>query len=296
MSLSETFGFEERWIRLCLKALSSDASLFRAEEIPHTQALLGGLGNRQVLAVRDWVRGSGLAVALGNGDYGLSRVGRILLRYDPGLEEHGAIWAIHHGLCMRPGDIWFYAHYVNEFPSGQFTRDDIKSSFLAAKGGSEKYIDSKCVAPLLHTMKATRLGDIFGLLVGGNGQEYERRSPELAILPGSVVAYMLLDWASRNQRSTVHLGELLLPGSVGRHLGVEVDRVNQYLDMIQERYSGRVLAVSRTAGLNSITISRGLPADAMLVCYYRELCEGLEPTLALQDAISSLHDFGETSA
>jgi len=65
MALSEAFGFEERWLRLLIRRSLTIRSCFRLENLrspegmANAQHALGGIGNRQVRALRDWAKGIG---------------------------------------------------------------------------------------------------------------------------------------------------------------------------------------------------------------------------------------------
>ncbi len=284
MGLSETFGFEEKWMRLCLKTVNVDPNIFKPEYIQEAQRLLGGLGNRQVLALKDWARASGLIRQKHSSVFELTPIGQLLVTYDPNLEENASYWVIHHGLCMNPDDIWFYAHYANSFSVGKFSREYLKQSMLKIRALSESVIEKKCITPLLHTMKATRLGDTLGLLARSEDGSYLRRSPDKNSLPVTIVAYMILDWASKANRTTLNIAELFQPGNVGTYLGIDRGTLDDILDDTQEMYSGRILHISRTAGLNSISISRGIQPLTVLRAYYMELNNGIEPTKAIEES------------
>ena len=76
MALSEAFGFEERWLRLLIKATNEDplvlsqARLGNADGMADAQHVLGGIGNRQVFALRDWAKAIGVIGASEGGGGG----------------------------------------------------------------------------------------------------------------------------------------------------------------------------------------------------------------------------------
>ena len=78
--------------------------------------------------------------------------------------------------------------------------------------------------------------------------------------------------------------ELFQPGNVGTYLGIDRGTLDDILDDIQEKYFGRILHVSRTAGLNSISISRNIQPLTVLRTYYMELNNGLEPRKAIEES------------
>jgi hypothetical protein len=287
VGLSEAFGFEEQWLRKLIKVIGDNPDLFRQDNIENSQFLLGGLGNRQVLALKDWARAMGLIRQRTNETgFELSPVGRILSRYDPQLEEDGSLWALHHALCMSANDIWFYASYCNRIPLGQLiTRSQIKAALAAERPMAESVIEKKCLFPLLQIMGQTRLGHEFGLLVPAGEDIYERRSPDVSRLHPAVIAYMVCDWASRRNRNTVNIAEMMEVDGVCRYVGLGETLFLELLGAVQERYAKNVLWVSLTAGLNSIVIATQSQPLALLEAFYLERVEDKEPLEALRMAM-----------
>ncbi len=285
MELSESFGFEPRWLRLLLKSLPHHPQLFQAGNSADAQYILGGLGNRQVRALRDWASGIGLITADRTGSFSsLTPLGALITDHDPELEEDGTYWAIHHSLC-RSESIWFYTSYSNLFGPGVFSRDEIKSRLRGRRAMSESVIEKKCVVPLLHTMKSTRLGSELGVLSVRNDTLYERRRPDERRLHEAVVAFMLCDWAQRSGRRTVNVSELAVWGGVANYLALSHEQLVGFLERIQDRYSKKVLWISQTAGLGSITFAQDVPPLALLRAYYIERLEGVRPQVAFQRAM-----------
>ena len=289
MALSEAFGFEERWLRLVVKAVPSDAALLSADSLRSQEGMadaqyrLGGIGNRQVLALRDWAKATGIVEFAVDGRCYLSPFGAILLRLDPGLEEVSTFWAIHHRLCISE-EIWFYAHYANAMKSGQFTRAQLKRCLREGKKTSDSVLEKKALFPLLQTMKGTKLGTDLGLLVPLGDGAYQRRMPDERRLESTVLAYMIVDWCVRRHRTTVHLSELTAWGAPGSYLALDAEHLADMLRRIQEKHSSRILSISRTAGLNSVALGDDLRAESVLACGYLERLEKLDPAVALRKA------------
>lgn len=285
MGLSETFGFEELWLRRLIKVVEEHPGLFSPDKISDAQYLLGGLGNRQVLALRDWARGMGLIVEKGRGHIVLSAFGRLLLDYDPQLDELGSMWAIHHGLCMRSDDIWFYAYYANHVRCGSITRGELKTRLLHERKMSDSVVEKKCLTPLLHTMKKTKLGTECGLMAKVDEATYERKPPDESRLHPAVLAYMVCDWAYSQDRQTASLTELSQEGGSGCQLQLETTVFSRMLRRVQDRYRKRVLWISETAGLNSVTFDRRISPLCLLRAYYLEHVEECSPLESLDKAI-----------
>lgn len=303
-----SFGFREKWLRMLLKVIPNREDIFsnlsNKENMEEAQYLLGGIGNKQVEALKEWGLGIGLIERSGKNDYILTKLGRIIFEYDPQLFEYGTLWAIHYNLCVNPSksefiknsnDIWFYARFANSFGAGIFTRQDLKENLKEYKKDGKSYSDSviekMCLASLLECMLHSRLGSELGVLseVEDKKNVYERRAPKNDSLHHAILTYMVYDWASINDRLTVNIAELLNYGSVACFMAINEQQLSSYLSKIHERYNKRVLWVSFTAGLNSIAFEKNIPPLALLRSYYLEQQAGMSPLDALNRAIEIEH-------
>ena len=290
MGLSEAFGFEERWLRLLLKIVPSAPLLLSREHLRQPDGMseaqynLGGIGNRQVLALRDWALGMGILIPKPDGRLLLSDFGALVNLYDPELEEFATFWAIHHRLCVQES-IWFYGYYANTMQPGRFSRADLRGCLAAGKPQSDSVLDTRTLPPLLQTMSRTKLGVELGLLAPCGGQSYERRAPDPSRLSPTTLAYLVVDWCRSRTRTTVNVRELLEPGAPGRYLGLAAEDLSEMLRRVQDRFSGTVLTISHTAGLNSVAMGQPFEALALLECEYLARLRKLEPPEALRQAL-----------
>lgn len=298
------FGIREKWLRLLLKVLPSNPCIFsnltNTDNMEEAQYLLGGMGNKQVPAVKDWGVGIGLIENDSASNYILTPFGKLITKYDPQLEEYGTYWAIHYNLCVnsykskhtdKADDIWSYSKYSNTFKAGIFSRNDLKACLKEYKNAGKEYSDSTiekmCLAPLLDTMSNTKLGDELGILSIADEAKgiYERRHPSDSTLHPSILAYMLYDWASFNSRLSINTAEFFNYGSVACLLSMEEQQFNTYLNKIQDRYAKKILWVSWTAGLNSVAFEQNISPLSILQSYYLEHQSGKDPHESLSQAV-----------
>jgi len=286
--MSESFGFEERWIRLLLKNIPDHPDIFWNDRMEDAQYLLGGLGNRQVLALKDWARAIGLIIEEKKekqAKFVLTPLGKIITQYDPKLDENGTFWAIHHNLCLSENkQIWFYPFYSNTFGIETFTREQMERHLREARPDAGESMYGTWLNKLTHTMKSTKLGNDLGILVPVDKNLFERRSPDSS-LNYALIAYILCDWAEKFSRDTVNLLEFQNKNGVFRYLALSDTQAKEFLDIIQDRFSKKILWFSRTAGLNSIVFEPNVPSLAVLRAYYLQQLEGMEPLKALEEGI-----------
>lgn len=302
------FGIREKWLRMLVKVLPSHPDIFtnltNRERMEEAQYLLGGIGNKQVPAIKDWAVGIGLIERYDDFNaikYSLTSLGKIISEYDPQFEEPGTMWAIHYNLCAnsskakhtdKSDDIWFYSRYSNSFGVGTFSRDEIKTclkNYSKKDGGNylDSTIEKNCMTPLLDTMSNTKIGKELGVMTVVDSEKniYERRHPDELSLHPAIFAYMLYDWADFNSRPSMNTAEFYSNNSVACLMAMGEEQLRIYLNKIQDRYIKKILWVSWTAGLNSVAFEKNIPPLAILRAYYIEQQAGKNPLGSLSEGI-----------
>nr|WP_320015558.1 DUF4007 family protein [uncultured Desulfobacter sp.] len=277
------FGFEEAWLRLILKRLPDNPDLFLPKAVEKAQSLLR-VGKLKVGAARAWAESAGL-VCKKKGAFILTPLGQIIAKHDPDLEEDGIWWLLHYHLAKSNSPAWFYSYYCNEFSQDNFSREDFEKALRAhwddnhEKPMTDSVFHKLIFSPLKQVFEGTRLGEEFGLWLTDNDGNYLRQTENAPLLPKSVLAHALLDWAMEQQRQSVHLEKLLEAGGVGRIFRLAREDFDNLLVDIGEYYQKQVAWISHTAGLNSVSLM-DCPPLAMVSAYYYEL-DGEEPMDAL---------------
>jgi hypothetical protein len=271
------FGFERSWIARALKALREDPTTLRKDRIEHAQRLLG-LGNQQVFALEHWLRALGLIIRDRSG-YLLSPRALLISDRDPQVEEAGTWFAIHYWLASSREYAFSYWCAANCLPR-RFTRANLLGVLARELPGKKDATYANYLKAFLSLLKSTPLGNELGLF-RVDEEEVSSEEFDALTIPSAVVSYVLCDWREKHGRSTVAIDELEQPEAPGKMFRIRRDALDKHLDRIAERYSKRVLWVSRTAGLNSVTFSNGIASLALLRAYYLEQTEGLDPLKAL---------------
>ncbi|BHH81975.1 DUF4007 family protein [Desulforhopalus sp. 52FAK] len=277
------FGFEEAWFRLILKKLPENPDLFLPKSVEKAQSLLR-VGKLKVGAARAWAESAGI-VCKNKGGFQLTPLGQIIANHDPELEEDGIWWAIHYNLAKSSSPAWFYAFYFNEFGLDSFSRDDFEKAVRGYwdvnhdKPMTDSVFHKLTFSPFKQAFEGTRLGDEFGFFLTTEEGNYLRQTDEAPSVPKAILAYALLDWASGQQRTSVHLEKLFESGGLGRIFRFEREVIDSLLVDIGEYYQKQVAWISHTAGLNSISIMDITPLS-LVSAYYHEL-DGEEPIDAL---------------
>ena len=283
MAIPSWFGFERGWLARALKALREDAGILAKGRLAEAQMRLG-LGNQQVYALEHWLR----ALHLVSGDktaYDLTDRAVLIGDWDPQIEEPGTWYAIHYWLASNRDHAFSYWCAVNRLPC-RFSREELLSVLANEFPGKSRSTYANHLRAFLEVVRRTPLGNTLGLFAV-NDDSVSRESFDPSQVPSAVVSYALCDWRQRNSRSTVAVAEIVQAEAPGRAFAMSEAALNEHLDTISQRYSERVLWVSRTAGLNSVTFASDLDPNVLLRTYYHEQLEGLSPPEALAASIAA---------
>lgn len=270
------FGMDELWIRRGIKYVKNTPTIFHKESKEDAMQLMG-LGSVQVDALKDWLLEANL-IKKDNSTYILTDIGENTYKYDIDLSEDATLWLFHYNLASKEGKSWFYYWYVNEFEIDRFNRDDLKNGLFNYNEYAINHIEKYSMAPLLQTMRKTRLGKSFGIMIEDAPNQFRRIEPPEDKLDPIIVAYITMDWARRNDRSSANLLELTtLKCSPGKILHLSSSRYIEYLDKIQAIFNKEILWVSYTAGLNSVSFEKNIKPLDILKAYYIKKRDDISP-------------------
>lgn len=272
------FGLQEQWLRKGLKQIIKDPTIFVKYNEENAQIEMG-MGNRQIKVLKDWLISAGLVTKCKGKELPkLSDMGKVISEYDIDFAEDGTFWAVHNYFSQDNDKLLFYSWYINEFELITFYRDDLKSGLSQYIDTTIGNIEGHCLSPLLQTMRKTRLGKSFGIMIEDAPNQFRRTEPPEDKLDPIIVAYITIDWAKRNDRSSANLLELTtLKCSPGKILHLSSSRYVEYLDKIQAIFNKEILWVSYTAGLNSVSFEKNIKPLDILKAYYIKKRDDMSP-------------------
>lgn len=264
----------------CRDGLASGVSM---EEIASTL----GLGTRQAKGLLAWMRLAGIIMSR-TVSGGLTPLGTALASQDRDLADGVAWWVVHYQLSIgyRPwamlAHLEFKSHPVDvisqrlttEFPqSAERTRDNARQAIFRA-------------------IADTPIGQELGLFRLDSDGKKTTGLTKLPVrygqAPMAAVGYAILDWARREELSSVGLTSLAAPDGPGPILHMSEGALERYLIELDGAYRGRVLTYSRTANLNEAYLRAEVTPLQVLASHYLHEQEGLDWLAALDRAIEEV--------
>ena len=288
----ESFHLRQGWLRKGLLGIEQHPDLFNREDA--TDIL--GVGRNMVSAIRYWLQATGLAsVKIETADgkrissFSGTDFARLLMQYDPFIEDEGSLWFIHYELATNLVQSTTWSWFFNRFGVRHFTQDMFLAHlqrFVDAEGKRKISVrslekDFRCFIRTYSrgSDRADHLSPEENFdcpLTSLNLLEhlpktksYRTVTPDENALPELIVAYALARMRSQmrlGMREISFRDALYGEGSPGRVLNLDPEVLFGYLVRLGDNNED-VLSFSTTAGLNIITLKVPEPSKVMQLYY-----------------------------
>ncbi len=288
----ETFHLREGWLTKGLrKVVTEDLPdiFLRKDAIEHL-----GIGSNMVRSLRFWMQATGVCKEVkqnGKTIQAPTDFGRLVIKYDPYLENEMTLWLLHYHLVKESKHAttwyWFFNHFeYREFDEEIFIK--LLESWIQEQGvqvarGSLKkdydcfintYLSNKYVGEINPEDNLGCPLRELGLieLLDEKTRRYRITKRNVAALPKELFYFCILDQAMENNSRYVTIDEMFYnPGSIGRVFLLGVSEVIQVLEILQNY---NFLYLTKTAGLNNVSLLEILEPYRLLEEYYKGQIRG----------------------
>ena len=275
----EKFPLREGWINKGLIEVASNELIFLSKEAPDEF----GIGNNMVKSLRYWMRALGLFESdTARGSF-LSDEGKMILNYDPYLEDLFSLWVMHSYIAKNKEEATSWYLYFNHCDADVLSKDQIEhilSRELIKYIGNDDFSDKslKNDIDVLLNMYSKDKGitdpeeknvspfSQLGLIKKVENQ-YVKTSPDVRNINEWVVLYelsQLMDGKDSISIEQVSTGEYSL--SAIYHMGSVV--ANSFLDKLDAL---GYIRVDRTAGLDMIYRLIEFSRESVIEDYFERL-------------------------
>ncbi len=286
----ETFHLRDGWLFKGLEAIRGDECALSAKDAHHSL----GIGINMLKSLLYWLHATNLVTSQPTGARSrrplrFTEIGEIVHAYDPYLEDIGTLWLLHIELASNRALATFWYWAFNEFPQRDFTEERLLRSndqflleqealavavhslkkdarcflrtYLPSRGSERKSFSEDTLDCPLALLGLVREGALPGLYKFHVGQHRN--------LPLDIFAYALYRFREQARPDDVVLALEDIrwaPLSPGRLLCLDTRAILDYLEEFEHRTSRPLLV--QTAGLNMVTLERGVQATDLLREYY----------------------------
>lgn len=281
LTATMNFGLSSKAMKQALQLIGSGQlrSLGRDEGTAQTL----GIGTVQVEALGAWMRLGGLVIRSQIG-LSLSPFGAVVLRYDASVASDATWWVIHSHLSTDYS-AWYA---LTRLPYQYCSVADFEASLSALAPEASARTVKNARTSVFRTLEDTPIGQQLGLFRLDGDSKSVTGLTKLPVRQGqapmAAVAYVVLDWARREQLSSVGLTSLAAADGPGPILHMSEGALERYLIEIDGAYRGKVLSYSRTANLNEAYLRDDVTPLQVLTTHYLHEQEGLDWAEALRRA------------
>ena len=285
----ETFHIREGWLFKGMDAVRNDSTIFLSSDASERL----GLGKNMVRALRFWMRATGLTEEYRKDRRTRQRLtvpfGQLVWEHDRYLEEEGTLWLIHYHLVRGQDSATAWYWFFNHFSQPVFDQHSFVSALQSWVIGVEGKLVSENTLKrdfdcLVHTYLPSRRDrspeDLIecplaqlGLLTESD-REHARRYRLLRLNPirvhPLVVLYVMLSWQRHHQPDARQVGlapVLREPANAGRVFNLSTAGLSTSLTHLGNESPDLAVRLTRTAGLDQLTLPRATP-DEVLTRYY----------------------------
>jgi hypothetical protein len=296
----ETFYIRDGWLNKGIQAIEDNQNIFLDDNAPEVL----GLGKNMVRSLRFWMQASGIAYeerVESRTAQILTPFGEFVKAYDPYQELDGTLWFLHHNLISND-DLtstwyWFFNHYVpTRFTHHEFvarlqawinTQTDEENKKVAE---SSLRKDFDClIKTYLPNQRDASPEDVLesplttlGLLsvytdldeeTGKKVRTYRMEAGSSDNIHPLVMLYVLLKTQQNGERTEARQVGLQValrePYNVGRTFNIKPTEFEDLLSQLNDTYPECRVQLTRTGGLDQITLP-GITADDVMNMYYQE--------------------------
>lgn len=290
----ESFYIREGWLRKGLCGIKENEYLF-ADNIEAIDKL--GVGSNMVKSIRYWLQSVNLTVEE-RGDGGKRKqfptkdFGEIILKEDPYFEDLGTLYLLHYNLVNNSSLATSWYLFFNRISATEMTKEGMKLALIQqienidpGANHSEKSIidDCRCIIKTYAIDENdsedpednmicpfTELGLLNKIKRKGNEELIVKLTPSKKKLDRLIILYVIVDNLEKKHENITTINRLIEDDSnIGKVFNLDKNSINEYLDILQQE---RYLSISRTAGLNTISLKdNSIQTKDILNKYYAEL-------------------------
>ena len=261
---SAQFGFDRRRMSLALRRLPDHPKLFSEGYAAEAENLLQ-IGSRQVKALSDWIRWTGLATREAS-ITSLTELGEIVLDRDETLEDALSWHLIHHKLSSERAHAT--AYWLAFRKTGDVIgRDDMLSVMRREEPGRKDRTYEDAYRNLAQVLANPEMSELAGIIEPVDGSYVRQLNP--AVSP-AFTAWMILDWIRFRENATSTLAELCGENGPARPFRMTEDHLAELVHIAVDTGAASWMTLSRTAGLDSIAVlKRPSLAETLKEAYSR---------------------------
>ena len=273
----EKFPLREGWISKALMIIPDIPDAFLRKDATD----MFGIGSNMVKSLRYWMKAFGLIIEKGSAGAELTEIGKLIVKYDPYLENPFTLWIMHSCISKNKEEATTWFMYFNHCDADDLKKGEIEAillreikKYVAGQNFSEKSLSNDVDVLLNMYSKNKEKSDPedksispfsqLALIKNMDGR-YIKNRPNKKTFSEMIVLYELVLMSKDSKGISI---EKAVHGENGLANIYNLTSVmaNDYFDRLDA--AGYIL-VNRTAGLDMIYLVKKIEASDVLEDYYK---------------------------
>lgn len=259
----ESFTIREGWLTKGILEVSQNPKIFSEKDITN----ILGIGTNMVKSLRYWLTTSNLIIEDKKSGYLLTKLGKLIQKYDPYMEDLFTLYFIHIQITQNTERALIWNLFFNKCKMKVFSKIELQEriEYLLESENLEynNNILRDEISVLLKTYVTEQKNDTpennftcplteLKLVKKVERDTYTREKPTIHNLDPYIVYWVILCQAKEN--NSINIEELLREdNSVSKLLNLDKILLNEYLDTLKRN---KLITLNRTAGLNMVYINK----------------------------------------
>ncbi|MBB6215081.1 hypothetical protein HNQ80_001170 [Anaerosolibacter carboniphilus] len=292
----ESFALRKGWLRKGMKFIDRDGQTYIFTSKDSNEQL--AIGKNMVKSLRYWLQAFNVSLEPVSGKryQEFTDFGKAIWENDSYLEEQGTLWLLHYQLVtnkeLATAWYWFFNVFsINEFTkefSVEQLKEYIKYVLQTEVSTSSIEGDITCIISTyltpIRNKKITPeeniecpLADLNLIELTSEGRSYKKRKIMTEEIDSLIVLYALLDKFYKDYDDYQEVRQIPIKeviegeGSISRVFNMDIFVLNNYLDRL---HNEKYITVTRTAGLDVITILTDMKPIDVIHSYYKKINKG----------------------
>lgn len=275
----EKFALRDGWLNKGLQVITDNPRIFLGDDGPD----IFGVGNNMVKSIRYWMKACNLIEeTLGKGAK-LSKMGELILKYDPYFEDLTTLWLLHSNLVKNSLNATTWYLFFNKCDVEEFIKEEIVSLLqreLEKHIGSSNYSENSLKDDIdvllnMYCKEKTANYDpedknicplsVLGL-IKKRREIYCKVQPDKSKLSEWVVLYELICMFGIDKTDISIENIAIGDNGISNIYNLGRVTVNEYLDRLEHM---QYIHVDRTAGLDMVYLTEKLKPLEVMEEYYK---------------------------
>lgn len=274
---NESFSIREGWLTKGIFEIKNNPKLFSRDDL--TDVL--GMGSNMVKSLKYWLQTANLIEEMKKNEYKLSKLGELIYKYDPFLEDIFTLFFIHLNIVTNCEKAYIWNLFFNKFNFQEFSKKDLIEQIKYLLETENLEFNEKMLIDEIAVLLKTYVNDEknetpennficplteLSLLRKVSKDKYVKEKTQINDLNELIVYYCIL--AQLKERTAININDLLKENnSVSKLLNLDKILLNEYLEILKRK---KYIRINRTAGLNMVYINQKLSIEEIFKKYFRK--------------------------